>query len=163
MRLEELKKGFWGYKKECVFQYITDLDESCNQKLRERDDRAAQVEQRAQARIQALEQENSALREELYGLRNQRDEISAAILEARASAETMKAETRAREEAARDAIRRNLEEDLLELERYREKISDLRIVVRRTLEELDGQAEELERQVRVLSEALPEGNLALFQ
>ena len=160
MRLEELKKGFWGYKKECVFQYITDLDESCNQKLRERDDRAAQVEQRAQARIQALEQENSALREEL---RNQRDEISAAILEARASAETMKAETRAREEAARDAIRRNLEEDLLELERYREKISDLRIVVRRTLEELDGQAEELERQVQVLSEALPEGNLALFQ
>ena len=160
MRLEELKKGFWGYKKECVFQYITDLDESCNQKLRERDDRAAQVEQRAQARIQALEQENSALRD---GLRNQRDEISAAILEARASAETMKAETRAREEAARDAIRRNLEEDLLELERYREKISDLRIVVRRTLEELDGQAEELERQVQVLSEALPEGNLALFQ
>ena len=163
MRLEELKKGLWGYRKEGVFRFITELDESCSQKLREREERAAQSEQRAQERIQALEQENRALKEELDGLRSQRDEISAAILEARASAEAMKTETLAREEAARDAIRQLLEEDQAELNRYREKLLELRTAVRKALEELDGQTEAMEQQVQVLGEELPEGNLTLFQ
>ena len=163
MRLEELKKGFWGYKKEGVFQYITDLEQTCSQKLQEREERAAQSERQAQARIQALEQEHSALKEELSKLRGQQDQISAAILDARASAETMRAETQAREEAARAAVQRALEEDLAELKRYREKVSALRESIRWTLEGLDGQMEEAEQQAQALDETSPERNLTLFQ
>ena len=84
-------------------------------------------------------------------------------MEARASAEAMKAETLASEEAARDAIRQILEEDQAELNRYREKLLELRTAVRKALEELDGQTEAMEQQVQVLGEELPEGNLTLFQ
>ena len=65
MRLEELKKGLWGYKKEGVFQYITELEETCSRKLQDREAQAERAEQQAGERIRALEQENGALKEEL--------------------------------------------------------------------------------------------------
>ena len=40
MRLEELKKGFWGYRKDAVFQYITEQEESFSQKLMEKEAQA---------------------------------------------------------------------------------------------------------------------------
>ena len=49
MRLEELKKGLWGYKKEGVFQYITELEETCSRKLQ---DREAQAERAASAKTE---------------------------------------------------------------------------------------------------------------
>lgn len=174
MRLEELKKGLWGYKKEGVFQYITELEETCSRKLQDREAQAERAEQQAGERIRALEQENGALKEELAVLRGRQDRISAAILDARASAEAMKAESRAQEEAARaetqareaaarETIRRTLEAELAELDRYREKVAALRESVHRTLEELQRRTEALERQAEALDEASPAGNLTLFQ
>ena len=37
MRLEELKRGLWGYKKDAVFQYITEQEEAFSQKLMEKE------------------------------------------------------------------------------------------------------------------------------
>ena len=45
MRLEELKKGFWGYRKDAVFQYIAQQEEQFTQKMADKD---AQTEQRVQ-------------------------------------------------------------------------------------------------------------------
>ena len=115
MRLEELKKGLWGYRKDAVFQYIAQQEEQFTQKMTEKD---AQMEQRSQqdrSHIQELEQENRTLKEELSRLRAQQDQISQAILDARSSAEALKAESRAQEETARETIRQALERDLAEL------------------------------------------------
>ena len=49
--------------------------------------------QQAQARIRDLEEENRALKEEVRQLRGQQDQIARAILDARASAEALRAET----------------------------------------------------------------------
>ena len=163
MRLEELKKGFWGYKKEGVFQYLAELEQTYSQKLQERDERSAQAERQAQARLQTMEEENRSLKEELSGLRKQYDQISAAILDARTSAEAMKAETRAQEAAARETVRENLEADLSELERYRERVSALREDIHRALQGLEDQAEVLEQRVSALYEEAPQGNLTLFE
>ena len=65
MRLESLKKGFWGYKRDAVFQYITEQEELFSQKMAEKDAQLDRAGQQAQARIQELEQENRALKEEL--------------------------------------------------------------------------------------------------
>lgn len=65
MRLEELKKGFWGYQKDAVFQYITQQEEAFTQKMTEKDALLERTDRQAQARIQELEQENRALKEEL--------------------------------------------------------------------------------------------------
>lgn len=162
MRLEELKKGFWGYKREDVFRCITEQEEAFSQKLLEKDVQAEQAEQRARERIQELEQQVCSLQEELARLRDQQDYIARAILDARASAEALKAETRAQEEAARETVRRTLEEELVELEGYREKIGELHVFIRTTLETLDGQVQDLEQQVEKVSEAAPARNLTLF-
>ena len=101
MRLEELKKGLWGYRKDAVFQYITQQEEQFTQKMAERDAQMEQTSQRDRSRIQELEQENRALKEELTRLRGQQDQISQAILDARSSADALMAESRAREEEAK--------------------------------------------------------------
>ena len=47
MRLESLKKGFWGYKRDAVFQYITEQEELFSQKMAEKDaqlDRAGDID-----------------------------------------------------------------------------------------------------------------------
>lgn len=163
MRLEELKKGFWGYQKDAVFQYITQQEEIFTQKLAEKDAQLERAEQQTQDRIRELEQENRTLKEELSRLREQQDQISKAILDARASAEALKAETCAQEEAAREKIRQALEHDLAELARYREKAADLRKAVQAAMEGLEQQTEKMEQQAEELYEAAPKGNLTLFQ
>ena len=35
MRIDEMKKGFWGYKKESVFQYIAEQEETYSHRLQE--------------------------------------------------------------------------------------------------------------------------------
>ena len=37
MRLDELKKGFWGYQKESVYRYIVSLEEEVSKKIEERE------------------------------------------------------------------------------------------------------------------------------
>ena len=55
MRLESLKKGFWGYKRDAVFQYITEQEELFSQKMAEKDAQLDRAGQQAQTRIQELE------------------------------------------------------------------------------------------------------------
>ena len=56
MRLEELKQGLWGYKKDAVFQYISQLEDAFSQKMTERDAQVERIIQQDQARIRDLEQ-----------------------------------------------------------------------------------------------------------
>ena len=136
MRLEELKKGLWGYRKDAVFQYISQQEEQFTQKMAEKDAQLDRMRQQDQARIQELEQENRALKEELTRLRAQQDQISQAILDARSSAEALRAESRAKEEEARETVRQALERDLAELAGYREQITALRQAIQTALERM---------------------------
>ena len=77
MRLEELKKGFWGYQKDAVFQYITQQEEAFAQKIEEKDTLLERADRQAQTRIRDLEQENRALKEELGRLRYRRGLLQA--------------------------------------------------------------------------------------
>ena len=163
MKLEEMKQGLWGYKKDHVFLYIATQEEAFSQKLLEKDAQMERMDQQAQTRIRELEEENSRLREEVSRIRGQYDQISTAILDARASAEALKAETQVQEEAARQTLRQALEQDLSLLDGYRANIKKLRESICATLEELNAQTHQLEQQAASLSEAAPTGNLALFR
>ena len=163
MRLEEIKKGFWGYKKDDVFQYITELEDNLSEKIREKDARAEQADKQAQKRIQTLEDENRALKSELEKLRTQQDQISMAILDARASADAMKEVSRSMEEAARGEVKKTLENELSRIADYKEKVNGLKELIVRTLKEFEEKTEELEKQADEVKNASPEGNLSLFQ
>ena len=163
MRLEELKQGLWGYKKDAVFQYISQLEDAFSQKMTERDAQVERIIQQDQARIRDLEQENRMLMEDLARLKDRKEQISQAILDARSSAEELRAESLAQEEAARETIRKTLERELAELSVYREKVAALREVIKTAMAGLEQEAEEMERQVEELYEAAPAGDLTLFQ
>lgn len=163
MRLEELKKGLWGYKKDEVIQYLSQQEELFAQKMAEKDAQLEQMNRQAQSRIQALEQENRALKEELTRLRVQQDQISQAILDARSSAERLKAESRAQEEAARETVRRMLEQDMAVLDGYRQQLADLRLAIQTAMKGLEQQTEAMDQQAEELLGATPQGNLTLFQ
>ncbi len=163
MRLEELKQGLWGYKKDAVFQYISQLEDAFSQKMTERDAQVERIIQQDQARIRDLEQENRMLKEDLARLKDRKEQISQAILDARSSAEELRAESLAQEEAARETIRKTLERELAELSVYREKVAALREVIKTAMAGLEQEAEEMERQVEELYEAAPAGDLTLFQ
>ena len=163
MRLEELRKGLWGYRRDDVFKFITEMEDEAAKKLAEQGEAASEAENRAIRRAQELEKENRALRSEVDRLRAQQEQISMAILDARASAEALKAETRAQEEAARAAVRGTMEEELAELRRYAGKLAALREGIRRTLEGLDRDVEEAEELVEAAAAASPAANLTLFE
>ena len=163
MRLEELKKGLLGYKKDAVFQYISQLEEQFMQKMAEKDAQIERASRQDRSRIQDLEQENRALKEELTRLRTLQDQISQAILDARSSAEMLKAESRALEEKARATVRQTLEQDLVVLDDYRQKIANLHRAIQTAMKDLEQQTEKMERQVEELLEAAPQENLTLFQ
>ena len=163
MRLEELKQGLWGYKKDAVFQYISQLEDAFSQKMTERDAQVERIIQQDQARIRDLEQENRMLKEDLARLKDRKEQISQAILDARSSAEELRAESLAQEEAARETIRKTLERELAELSVYREKVAALREVIKTAMAGLEQEAEEMERQVEELYEAAPAGDLTLSQ
>ena len=163
MHLEELKRGLWGYRKDAVFQYIAQQEEQFAQKMAKKDAQMEQRNQQDSLHIQALEQENRALKEELARLRAQQDQISQAILDARSSAEALKAETRAREEEARETVQKALARELEELAGYQNQIETLRQMIQTVLERIEEQAKTLEEQVEELVAAAPRGNLTLFQ
>ena len=163
MRLEELKKGLWGYQKDAVFQYIAQQEELFAQKLTEKDALLEQTTRQDTARIQQLEQENRALREELERLRGMQDQISQAILDARSSAQALKAESQAERTRASETVRQALEQDLAELADYRGQIDALRQAIQTAMKGLEQQTEDMQQQLDELYEAAPTGNLTLFQ
>ena len=163
MRLEELRKSFRGYREDDVFRYLTELENNYTRRLSEQEERLSREAGEALERIQQLESENRTLREELSRLQEQRDQISQAILDARASAEAMVAESRAREDSAREAVQKSLKRDLSELELYKARISALRGSICDVLEGLRQQSEELIQRLAELEDDSPAGNLILFR
>ena len=105
MRLDELKKGLWGYKKEDVYRYIVGMEEESSRKLAEKDakltekdTRMAQQETRAQSRIEELERLVETLQEENASLKANQSAVFATLLEAQRHAERLREESIRRED-----------------------------------------------------------------
>lgn len=163
MRIEELRKGLWGYRKESIFQYIAEQEEAFSKKLLERDTQAGQLSRQYQARIEELEAALRQSQAELAALRAKQDRISDALLEAQACAERMKMETQAQEQAAQEAVRKTLSAEMAELGRYQAGIADLRRYLQQTLQEFSKAADRMEQKTAELAGDSPAQNLTLFQ
>ena len=163
MRIDEMKKGFWGYKKESVFQYIAEQEETYSHRLQEQTASAEQQLQQYRKRVDELEEELRRMQAELSQARKHQDMISDALLEAQACAERMRMETQAREQAAQEAVRKTLSAEMAELDRYQAKIADLRRYLQQTLQEFSKAADRMEQKAAELTGESPAQNLTLFQ
>ncbi len=62
MRMNDLKTGIWGYKKESFYNYIVSLEEEAARKMAQRDLEAEEVKQEYEKRVAELEKELETVR-----------------------------------------------------------------------------------------------------
>ena len=143
MRLDELKKGLWGYKKEDVYRYIVGMEEESSRKLAEKDakltekdTRMAQQETRAQSRIEELERLVETLQEENASLKANQSAVFATLLEAQRHAERLREESIRREQKSQEELKIQVQRQTQKLESYSARVQQELMV------EFDGRAEQ---------------------
>ena len=149
MRLDELKKGLWGYKKEDVYRYIVGMEEESSRKLAEKDakltekdTRMAQQETRAQSRSEELERLVETLQEENASLKANQSAVFATLLEAQRHAERLREESIRREQKSQEELKIQVQRQTQKLESYSARVQQLREVLRELMVEFDGRAEQ---------------------
>ena len=164
MRIEDLKTGFFGYRKDSVYRLIASMEENFSAALVEKDAQYAKALQEAQMRIGQLEDELRTLREEHMASRKDQDMISSALLAAQAYARKLRDESDAQERLLRGRIQDEADRLRGQMEEYAGQIGRLRGVIRTLLQELDERCSEVEEQVGDVAARAPETevNLSLF-
>lgn len=162
MKLDELKKGWFGYQKASVYQYITTLEETCSAKLAQQEEQARQAEASYQARIRQLEEELSQLRQKYEKQQEETLMVSSVLLDAKRYANQMRQDAQEQDAQARQGLEQEYAQARGEIERCRQQAGRLRDLFRTLLEELDQKAEAYAEQT-VVPELPGGGNLSLFQ
>ena len=149
MQISELKKGFWGYRKEDVYQYISTLNEEFSKKLLEKDEKTEGLLQSLQAKNAALEQELVTLKQENEKYEKMYFAVSDSIINAQSYAVQLKNETKEKEQALREQLEAEITSQHLKLESYVEQIKSLRAHLKCVLEDkvysADGAGENRDR------------------
>lgn len=125
MRLDELKKGFWGYKKESVYQYIAAMEDKAARKLAQQQEQAEKEADKAQKRICELEEALKILREENKALYQDQIHISETLMEAQKYSRKMNEETARRAEEANKEMETAFQVHRDRLEEYGKKVGKL--------------------------------------
>lgn len=155
MRIEELKTGFWGYKKFSVYQYIADLEKTFSAKLLEKDQESHELLEKERARVHQLEEELHALQEKYDAQEKEQTLIAATLLEAQRHAELLKEQSEERERAARQRLKETLAQKDRELEQYDERIRQIRELVQSTLREMDDSTRRLAEEIGAVRAGAP--------
>ncbi len=163
MELEMLKKGFFGYKKESVYQYIASVEDEFSTKLLEKDEQIKKNEEMYLERIHKLEEELENTKQRLETQQNDKTIIASAILDAKRFAEKLKIETEEEENKARKHLEDELDKKNEELKKYQEQIAGVRKMLRSILNTADEQLKNTEKKIDNIKESAPERNMSLFE
>ena len=164
MRMEELRAGLFGYRKDSVYQLIASMEEDFSSKLMEKDTQHNRAMQDAQAKIADLEAELRTLREESLSSRRSQDMIAETLVDAQLYAQKLREESAAREQELRDRLQEEARRQSARLSDYARQLTQLRGTIQTLLQELDARAQEAEEQIASAAESAPdpELNLTLF-
>ena len=179
MHISELKKGFFGYQKESVYQYISLLNEEIAQKL-------AEKEQKNEALIQDLQKQNAALRQKIEVMEQENQQfrqmhsaVSNSIIDAQNYAAQLKMETQKQEQALREQMEAEIARQQNSLKAHIEQIDDFRSHLKAMLEQVDSSLQQsrhqaaslIQQNLTICTENIeyeqesppPEANMAMFQ
>ncbi len=170
MRMDELKRGFWGYKKDSVYHYIVLLEEKASKQAAEKDARMVKLEAESQRLIAKLESEHknqvaeleallAALREENLALRDNQELVFSTMLEAQKYADQLKTDSSRQAKQAQERLSSAIQRENQHLGEYVKRIQQLRALIRDLLEEFDGRAEEAEKTLERLPAQAPSADL----
>lgn len=180
MEITDLKKVFFGYSKNSVYQYIVTLNDEFSKKIVEKEEKNEELLNHLRKKNEMLEQELKQVRMENEAYRKQYFAISDSLIDAQNYAAKLKEETKQQEEQLRKKMNDEMESQNEKLKLHRQEIEQLRANVRMILERMDQelsksqeQAEEIvensfngeEKQVEIIEpiERKNIGNMSLFQ
>ena len=163
MKLDELKKGLWGYQKASVYAYISMTEEQFSAKLAETESQYKEGERQYQTRIEELERELAAVRKQLDQQQSEKLEIATTLIEATQYGTAMRREAEEKSKKEREAWEEQLSAAQKELEKYRSQISTVRELLQTFLQGTEEQAGEMEQQVERVQSDCPSHNMILFE
>ena len=156
MKLDQLKKGFWGYKKASVYEYITMMEEEFSEKLAEKVTEQKKQEEEYRTQITSLEKE-------LEEQKKEQMTVAAALMEAVRYKDELQQEAREKMQEERAAWEKKLEEGEKELNGYQKQIAKVREMIQGLLQSMDAKSEEVEMQIQTVKAACPRHNMTLFE
>ncbi len=142
MNLNELKKGFWGYKRESVYEFISNINEEFSQKLIEKDNNNEKHLKELKDRIAELELELSVTKKENETYQKMQYAVSNSIIEAQNYALEMKNETKKIEMNLRTKADERYESETKKLDEYSVSIENIRKVLKETLSGIDSELQD---------------------
>lgn len=163
MKLDQLKKGFWGYKNASVYEYINMMEEEFSEKLAEKVTEQKKQEEEYRTQITSLEEELSRVRKELEEQKQEQMNVAAALMEAVRYKDELQQEAQEKMQEERAAWEKKLEEGAKELNGYQKQIAKVREMVQGLLQSMDAKSEEVEMQIQTVKAACPRHNMTLFE
>lgn len=170
MRMDELKRGLWGYKKDSVYHYIVSMEEKASARLAEKEARLtelekeaaqqlAELERKSQQQITELETTVKALREENAALRENQASVFATMLEAQKYAEQLRADSDRQRQQAQERFSAVIQQKTRQLDGYLERVRQIRMMIRETLKDFDERMTDVEQTLTRLPGQAPGAGL----
>lgn len=163
MKLDQLKKGLFGYKKSSVYECVAAMEEEFFEKLSAKDAASRSSEEQYQKRIADLEEALRQVREELERRKNEQMEIAATLMEATRYAEALRQKAEEQTRREREAWEQSLAASQKELDQYQAQVANIREVFCSLLRAVEEQSQAFELQVEAVKAACPEHNMTLFE
>lgn len=132
--VEVFRKSLFGYSKQSVVTYISELNEDFSKKLLEKDLECKQIVQELKAQIEALKRENEALQAD-------RQDVAGALIDAKAFAAELKEQAEAENQAQRVKNEAYRQAELQRLQEISTHVDALRSALRDTICGIDAEME----------------------
>lgn len=156
MSLDEVKKGFWGYKREGICRYIARLEAEAQA---QKEEALRQQEEVSGKRIAELEEALRALREENEALRAEQASIGDVLIQAQKYAQQIRKEADEFEQEAHERVRASVDRRLQELEEYSAAADVLKEQLHALLKDTLGKTEDIQRELNIFHDKGPGSNL----
>lgn len=149
MRMDELQRGFWGYKKDSVYRYIVSMEEKASKQLAEKEEKLRQLEAEMKQKIAELEGEGkkreaelevtlAALREENAVLRENQAVVFHTMMEAQKYADQLRADSAIQSQEAQKRLADAVTQQTQQLEEYLAQVQQIRAIIQERLKDFDG-------------------------
>lgn len=156
MRLDEIRKGFWGYRQEDVRRFAAQLEAEAQAKCEEALHRQREESDRHAAQLE--EALRSAL-EENETLRAEQASVGDTLLQAQKYAQKIREEADEFERDAQARVQASVDRQLQELESYSAAADALKEQLHQLLKDTLGKTEDIKRELNILHGQGPDAGL----
>lgn len=163
MKMEQLEKGLFGFKKASVYRYVSEIEADFSAKLANNLAEYQKNEEQYRDHIVALEEELRQVKEQLEQKQSEQMNIAATLLEATRYAETLRQEAQVKAQKEREEWEKELSIKQNELEEYSKRILKLREMFGELLQQLDEETNALQKQAQEIKASSPTHNMILFE